>query len=120
MNENEMQNKTLLRSVQPVVHINSFGAFLRYLREREQFSQSDFVETLDYFFKEHNVPVLTNDMYNKLELGRRAAQYEELLPLYTALIGNDFKITPEERNTFVRLARLKLESLQRRRPKLRP
>jgi hypothetical protein len=73
-----LQNATSLRSVQPIVHINTFGAFLRYLREREQ------------------------------------------LPLYAALVGNDFKLSPQERGTYVRLARLKIEGLQRRRPKLRP
>ena len=115
-----MQKVTPLRSAQPMVHINTFGAFLRYLREREQLPQKELVSTFLYFFQEHDIPVLTADMYRKLEKGRRAPQYEELLPLYAALVGNDFKLTPQERGTYVRLARLKIEGLQRRRPKLRP
>lgn len=118
-----MQKVTPLRSgkppIQPIVHINTFGAFLRYLREREQISQSELVSTLSYFFEEYNVAALTPDMYRKAEKGKRAVQYEELLPLYAALIGNDFKISPQERSTYVRLARLKLEGLQRKKPKLR-
>ena len=84
-----MQKVTSLRSTnppiqQPIVHINTFGAFLRYLREREQMSQSELVSSFAYFFKEYNVEslTLTPDMYRKLEKGKRAAQYEELLPLY--------------------------------------
>lgn len=116
-----MQKVTPLRSAQPIVHINTFGAFLRYLREREQLSQKELVSTFPYFFQEeHDVPALTADMYRKLEKGKRAPQYEELLPLYAALVGNDFKVSPQERGTYVRLARLKIEGLQRRRPKLRP
>ena len=121
-----MQKVTPLRSdkssVQPIVHINTFGAFLRYLREREQMSQSELVSSFPYFFEEYNVAALTltPDMYRKLEKGKRAAQYEELLPLYAALVGNDFKLSPQERSSFVRLARLKLEGLQRKKPKLRP
>ena len=117
-----MQKVTPLRSahlIQPIVHINTFGAFLRYLREREQITQSEFVSTFTYFFEEHNLAPLTPDMYRKLEKGKRAPQYEELLPLYATLVGNDFKLSPQERSTFVRLARLKLEGLQRKRPKMR-
>jgi tetratricopeptide (TPR) repeat protein/transcriptional regulator with XRE-family HTH domain len=121
-----MQKVTPLRSdkapVQPIVHINTFGAFLRYLREREQMTQSELVSSFPYFFEEYHVATLTltPDMYRKLEKGKRAAQYEELLPLYAALVGNDFKLSPQERSSFVRLARLKLEGLQRKKPKLRP
>ena len=107
-----MQKVTSLRSakpIQPIVHINTFGAFLRYLREREQITQSEFASSLSYFFEEHAVASLTPDMYRKIEKGVRAAQYHELLPLYAALVGNDFKLSPQERSTFVRLARLKLE-----------
>jgi transcriptional regulator with XRE-family HTH domain len=119
-----MQKVTPLRPgkppIQPIVHINTFGAFLRYLREREQITQSELVETFSYFFEEeHRVPMLSPDMYRKLEKGKRAPRFEELLPLYAALVGNDFKLSPHERSTFVRLARLKLEGLQRKRPKLR-
>lgn len=115
-----MQQVTSHRSAPSIVHINTFGAFLRYLRERESISQGELVETFAYFFEEHNVAMLTPDMYRKIEKGKRAIQFEELLPLYAALIGNDFKISPQERNSYVRLARLKLEGLQRKRPKLRP
>ncbi len=118
-----MQKVTPLRSahpIQPIVHINTFGAFLRYLREREQIPQSELVSTFSYFFEEHHVAPLTPDMYRKMEKGKRAAQYEELLPLYAALTGNDFKLSPQERVTYVRLARLKLEGLQRKKPKVRP
>lgn len=106
--------------IQPIVHINTFGAFLRYLREREQLTQSELVSTFPYFFEEYELAPLTPDMYRKIEKGRRAPQYEELLPLYAALVGNDFKISPQERGSYARLARLKLEGLKRKRPKLRP
>src|SRR6266498_4585833 len=106
-----------MQKVTPIVHINTLGAFLRYLREREQIPQSGLADTFSYFFEEHRIAPLTPDMYRKLEKGKRALQFEELLPLYSALIGNDFKISPQERSTFIRLARLKLENLQRKRPK---
>src|SRR6266516_517636 len=116
-----MQKVTPLHSTQPIVHINTLGAFLRYLREREQIPQSELVSTFSYFFfEEHHIAPLTPDMYRKLEKGKRALQFDELLPLYSALVGNDFKISPQERSAYVRLARLKLEGLQRKRPKLRP
>ncbi len=108
------------RPIQPIVHINTFGAFLRYLREREQMTQSELVSTFSYFFGEYKLAPLTPDMYRKMEKGKRAPQYEELVPLYAALVGNDFKVSPQERGSYVRLARLKLEGLRRKRPKLRP
>ncbi len=118
-----MQKVTPLRSgkppIQPIVHINTFGAFLRYLREREQMAQSELASSFSYFFEEYKLAPLTPDMYRKMEKGKRAPQYEELLPLYAALVGNDFKLSPQERSTFVRLARLKLEGLQRKKPKVR-
>ena len=48
-----MQKVTSLRSakpIQPIVHINTFGAFLRYLREREQITQSVVCEFTLVFF----------------------------------------------------------------------
>ena len=45
-----MQKNTSLRSAQPIVHINTFGAFLRYLREREQITQSELTGTFPFFF----------------------------------------------------------------------
>ena len=88
-----MQKVTPLRSdkapIQPIVHINTFGAFLRYLREREQMTQSELVSSFPYFFEEYHVAALTltPDMYRKLEKGKRAAQYEELLPCMQHLLG---------------------------------
>ncbi len=112
---------TPLRAAHQVVHINTFGAFLRYLREREQLQQQEISVTFAEIFQTYHVPLLTADMYRKLERGKRAPQFEELLPLYVSLAaGNGMLLSPEERRTFVRLARLKIEALQRRRPPLRP
>lgn len=106
----------------PLVHINSFGAFVKYLREREQLSPSDLTATFPEYFEEYQVSpfLLTPDMYRKIEKGRRAPQYEELLPLYAALVGCGCQLTRPECHAYVRLARAKIEHLQRRRPKLRP
>lgn len=105
----------------PLVHINTFGAFLRYLREREQLPRQELTATLPDYFEEHNAAtfLISPDMYRKIEKGDRAPQYEELLPLYATLVGCGCKLTLQECSTFVRLARLKIEGLQRRRPKLR-
>ena len=112
---------TPLRAAHQVVHINTFGAFLRYLREREQLQQQEVSGTFPEVFQTYHVPVLTADMYRKLERGKRAPQFEELFPLYVSFTaGNGMLLSPEERRTFVRLARLKIEALQRRRPPLRP
>src|SRR6266568_8383598 len=112
---------TPLRTAQPIVHVNTFGAFLRYLREREQLQQQEVSETFPEIFRTYNVPTLTADMYRKLERGKRAPQFDELFRLYVSFTaGNGMLLSPEERRTYVRLARLKIESLQRRRPKLRP
>lgn len=104
-------------------HINSFGAFIKFLREREGIiSPRDVSSTFPIYFEEHKAPMflLNHDMYRKMEKGVRAPQYEELLPLYAALLGCGCKISLAECSTFVRLARLKIETLQRRRPPLRP
>src|SRR5438105_143659 len=112
---------TPLRTAQPIVHVNTFGAFLRYVREREQLQQQEVSETFPDIFQTYHVPTLTADMYRKLERGKRAPQFEELLPLYVSFTaGNGMLVSPEERRTYLHLARHKIESLQRRRPKLRP
>ncbi len=106
----------------PLVHINSFGAFVKYLREREQLSSHDLTVAFPEYFEEHRASqfLITPDMYRKIEKGTRAPQYEELLPLYAALLGCGCKLTLQECSAYVRLARTKIERLQRRRPKLRP
>jgi hypothetical protein len=103
------------------ININSFGAFLRYLRESIPLSQRDLTATFPAYFEEYRASkfLLSADMYRKMEKGR-AAQYEELLPLFAALVGCGCKPTLQDCRTYVRLARQKLESLRTRRPKLRP
>jgi len=109
-----------LYSAPQIPHINSFGAFLRYVREREQLQQREVSETFPEIFEQYHVPHLTADMYRKMEQGKRAPQYEELLPLYVSLTtGNGILFSPEERRMYVGLSRLKIESLQSRRPKFR-
>src|SRR2546430_17201778 len=104
---------TPLRTAQPIVHVNTFGAFLRYLREREQLQQQEASETFPEIFPIYHVPTLTADMYRKLERGKRAPQFDELLPLYVSFTaGNGMLLSAEERRTYVRLARLKIASLQ--------
>src|SRR5258708_15908008 len=59
-------------------------------------------------------------MHGKLESGIRAPQFEELRPLYDALrVGCGIIFSPEERQAFVNLARIKIKTMQRRRPMLR-
>src|SRR5436189_5279021 len=109
---------TPLRAIE---HPNAFGAHLEYIRNRVRLSRQEVANALPQYFEEHNVTFPMDDpgnMYYKVEKGR-AVQFEELIPLYAALIGCGIKQSAEERHTFVRLARLKLETLRRKRPKLR-
>lgn len=120
-----MQKVTKPRSArpvprQPIVHINTFGPFIKYLREREQITPIGLVNTLPYSFEEYCVAPLSLDMYRKLEKGIRAPQHTELLPLYAAFVANGYKLSVQDRNAYVRLARLKIEGLQRKRPKQQP
>ena len=105
---------------QPSHNINSFGAFLRYLRESVPISQKDLTAAFPQYFEEYRTFqfLLSGDMYRKMEKGR-AAQYEELLPLFASLIGCGCKPSLQDCRIYVGLARQKLESLRTRRPKLR-
>lgn len=47
-----MQQAISHRAAPPIVHINTFGAFIRYLREREQIPQGELAKSLPYFFEE--------------------------------------------------------------------
>ena len=47
---------TPLRTAQPIVHVNTFGAFLRYVREREQLQQQEVSETFPEIFQTYHVP----------------------------------------------------------------
>lgn len=103
------------------IPINDFGAYLRFLRERARLPKGDLVSAFPDFFAEHGVSAfeLTADMYRKLEKGVRAPQFEELLPLLATFISA-CRMGPQDIQTCVRLARLKISSLQRRKPKERP
>src|SRR5438445_1680524 len=88
---------TPLRTTQPIVHVNTFGAFLRYLREREQLQQQEVSETFPGIFQTYHVPTLTADMYRKLERGKRPPQFAELLPLYVSFTArDDMFLSPDE------------------------
>ncbi len=105
------------------IRINTFGAYLKFLRERQGWSQAELAESLESIFtdEENTSPfVITADMYKKMERGRRAPQFDELLPMYSALRDLGIHLNLQESKNYVRLARLKIESLRSKKPKPRP
>lgn len=98
--------------------INDFGAYLRFLRDRKRLTQEALLSVLEQQFEEYNVASLTKDMYRRIEAGRRAPQFEELLPLLAGM-GEACGLSREDVQTCLRLARLKLENLQRKKPQAR-
>ena len=98
--------------------INEFGAYLRFLRDRKRLTQEALLFVLEKKFDEHEVPFLTKDMYRRLEAGRRAPQFEELLPLLAGII-EACELSREDVQTCLRLARLKMENLLRKKPLMR-
>jgi hypothetical protein len=121
--KHQKQQSLKITPLRMVEHPNAFGAHLEYVRNRRGHSRQEVGDALPEYFKEYNITFPTSnprDMYYKTEKGVRATQFEELIPLYAALIGCGIRQSAQERHTFVRLARLKLETLPRKRPKLRP
>ncbi len=96
----------------------SFGALLRRMRGKKE--KADVTATFPSAFGRYGIAPLTPDMYRKLESGTRAPQFEELRPLYDSLrVECDIIFSMEERQAFVDLARIKIKTMQRRRPPLR-
>ena len=96
----------------------SFGALLVRMRGKKE--KADVTDAIPVAFERYGIAPLTPDMYRKLESGIRAPQFEELRPLYDALrVGCGIIFSPEERQAFVNLARIKIKTMQRRRPMLR-
>lgn len=98
--------------------INDFGAYLRFLRDRKRLTQEELLLALDQKFEDYDVASLTKDMYRRIEAGRRAPQFEELLPLLAGMVES-CELSREDIHTCLRLARLKLENLQRKKPQAR-
>ncbi len=120
--QKKQQAPSKIPPLRMVEHPNAFGAHLEFVRNREGVTRSEVADALPQYFEQHSVTFPTSDprdMYRKLEKGIRAVRFEELIPLYATLIGCGIRQSTQERHTFVRLARLKLETLRRKRPKLR-
>ncbi len=98
--------------------INDFGAYLRFLRDRKRLTQEALLIVLEQKFEDYGVALLTKDMYRRIEAGRRAPQFEELLPLLAGIV-EACEHSREDVQTCLRLARLKLENLQRKKPQAR-
>src|SRR5438045_1191683 len=79
------QRSSKVTPLRVVEHPNAFGAHLVHVRNRTSLPQQEVADALPEYFKEYNVTFPTGnprDMYRKTEKGIRAAQFEELIPLY--------------------------------------
>jgi transcriptional regulator with XRE-family HTH domain len=88
--------------------LSDFGTYLRFVRERVHLSPADVVEACTSYGL-----TLSRVAYGRLERGRRAPRFAELLPLYQALSALCGPFASEERLSFVLLARRKIEGLQK-------
>ena len=78
----------------------TFGAFLRFLRERSHLLQTEVADE----FKICKCP-LDAKTYGKIERCERSPRFRELASLYKALVRAGVEIHPEERAVYVVLAR---------------
>ncbi len=78
-----------------------FGAFLKILRLRHGIRQSHML---------HHLPNWTQTNYSRVESGELAPAFDQLAPIYTALQHAGVALTPQDRQQFLTLARLRIEA----------
>ncbi len=87
-----------------------FGTFLERIRRRSRIQILEVVEYLPGYLVGWD-----RFTYGRLESGRRAPRFEELVSLYQALVASGVHFIFEERYQFLELARQKIDSKQSRR-----
>jgi hypothetical protein len=87
-----------------------FGAFLERIRRRSRIQILEVVEYLPGYLVGWD-----RFTYSRLESGRRAPRFEELVPLYQALVTSGVHFKLEERYRFLELARQKIDGKKSRR-----
>src|SRR5437667_380754 len=99
--QKKQQAPSKITPLRVVEHPNAFGAHLEYVRNRKGITRQEVADALLEYFEQHCVTFPTSDprdMYRKTEKGIRAAQFEELIPLYATLIGCDIRQSTQERH----------------------
>lgn len=92
-----------------------FGVFLSRMRRRYRMQIIEVVESLHSY-----LPTWDRFTYSRIESGRRAPRFEELVSLYRGLVlGCGIAFGPDERQTYLDLARKKIESKQSHRDQQR-
>ncbi len=81
------------------------GAFLKTLRDCHGLAQA---EVLKY------LPGWQQPAYSKVEKDTRAPTFDQLVPIYSALVQAGVQLTLQDRQQFVLLARRKIESMKTR------
>ena len=94
--------------------MGSFGALLRFLRERADLKQWQIVDQLP---ENHR---FTQISYGYLERGRLYPPFEELATLYKALLSAGVEISPQERAAYILLACQSNEVKKRKRQRITP
>lgn len=100
---------------------SSFGKMLYFLRENNGYSQQDLIDVINPFLRSRHKSVLARRMYGRMEKDERYPSFYELEPIYRAFVEKlGVAISDVERESFVQLARQRLEEKQKRRDDLAP
>ena len=106
----------MLKQRFPSTAEEDFGVFLKRMRLHYRTRISEVMEPLDHYFPEWD-----RFTYSRLESGRRAPKFQELLPLYRALVlGCGIIFRPDDRRDYVELARRKIAETGGHRDRKRP
>src|SRR5947199_2662937 len=95
--------------------VGSFGAFLKFLRERADLKQW---EVADQMPENHRI---TLACYGAIERGTRLyPHFEDLAVLYKALVSTGVEISSEERAAYILLAQCCIQTKSRQRERITP
>src|SRR5713226_4915399 len=98
------QQGSYRNAITPLFPIH-LGAFLKMLRDRHGIAQGEVVKHL---------PGWQQPAYSKVEKDTRAPTFDQLVPVYSALAQAGVRLTLQDRQQFVLLARRKIESMKTR------
>jgi hypothetical protein len=111
--EDHVSRETTRRVHDIIETFQTFGTFIKFLRERSQLSK---IEVIAEFTDDSCL--LGVNVYEKLECGRRCPHFDELLALYQSLVRSGVGIAPEERAAYVELARAANSAKRRKRERI--
>src|SRR5436853_3673790 len=110
------QQEILITQLVLLLPYNSFGGWLKTIREKYHLTQKQIAEVSEPYLLEAGAQALGRRIVSTLENDNRFPLYKELEPLYRCLVDKDgfaLSLSADERDLYIYFARKRIEERQK-------